>query len=327
MPHSRLPWLRHQRQRWLRHDAHLWIRPDAARFVKPGTDPADIYPTLARKAGRGKETRRSRRRSRRSRLPAARRAARRGGRAPGRAEAAARSWRQNTARASRACPPAIRAAGNGATETRAERGFGGLGLRMAMAARTAPAAGKPPAPVRTRRSHFRPTIAQAAWTIGTSCLLGLPMTEAIQNLSRMRIRKTPADNLQDANARRGGTPTGSRGIGRAAVSPRSGHRALRERADANPAIRSGVAATRTKSDLARQRRGRHRPCRSPRRGSRNASRPASHRHRRQPRPAARSIPKWRAAIATRVRWRRLDRCLSQHQQRARSVRSADVVLR
>jgi hypothetical protein len=38
----------HQRQRWLRHDAHLWIRHDAARWVKPGTDPADVFPTLAR---------------------------------------------------------------------------------------------------------------------------------------------------------------------------------------------------------------------------------------------------------------------------------------
>ena len=27
----------------------MWIRPDAARWVKPGFDPADIYPTLARK--------------------------------------------------------------------------------------------------------------------------------------------------------------------------------------------------------------------------------------------------------------------------------------
>jgi hypothetical protein len=42
-------WLRHHRQRWLRHDAHLWIRPDAARFFPPGTDPADINPTLPRK--------------------------------------------------------------------------------------------------------------------------------------------------------------------------------------------------------------------------------------------------------------------------------------
>jgi hypothetical protein len=38
----------HHRQRWLRHDAHLWIRPDAARFFPPGTDPADINPTLPR---------------------------------------------------------------------------------------------------------------------------------------------------------------------------------------------------------------------------------------------------------------------------------------
>src|SRR3954454_25166031 len=43
------PWLRHHRQRWLRHDAHLWIRPDAARFFPPGTDPAVINPTLPRK--------------------------------------------------------------------------------------------------------------------------------------------------------------------------------------------------------------------------------------------------------------------------------------
>src|SRR6185369_42124 len=28
----------------------LWIRHDAARFVRPGFDPADVFPTLARKA-------------------------------------------------------------------------------------------------------------------------------------------------------------------------------------------------------------------------------------------------------------------------------------
>jgi hypothetical protein len=54
MPHADDPWLRQQRQRWLRHDAHLWIRPDAARFLAPGMDPADLYPTLARKADAAK---------------------------------------------------------------------------------------------------------------------------------------------------------------------------------------------------------------------------------------------------------------------------------
>jgi hypothetical protein len=49
MPYPDDTWLRHQRQRWIRHDAHLWIRHDAARFLPPGMDPADIYPTLARK--------------------------------------------------------------------------------------------------------------------------------------------------------------------------------------------------------------------------------------------------------------------------------------
>jgi Bacterial CdiA-CT RNAse A domain len=43
-------WQRRQRARWLRHDAHRWIRHDAARFVRPGFDPADVFPTLARKA-------------------------------------------------------------------------------------------------------------------------------------------------------------------------------------------------------------------------------------------------------------------------------------
>jgi hypothetical protein len=48
MPHPD-SYLRHQRQRWTRHDAHLWVRPDAARFLPPGMDPAELYPTLARK--------------------------------------------------------------------------------------------------------------------------------------------------------------------------------------------------------------------------------------------------------------------------------------
>jgi len=54
MSHPDDSWLRHQRQRWLRHDAHLWIRPDAARFLPPGMDPAEVYPTLARKVDAAK---------------------------------------------------------------------------------------------------------------------------------------------------------------------------------------------------------------------------------------------------------------------------------
>jgi hypothetical protein len=38
----------------LRHDMHLWIRHDAARFVRPGFDPAEVFPTLARKADAAK---------------------------------------------------------------------------------------------------------------------------------------------------------------------------------------------------------------------------------------------------------------------------------
>jgi Bacterial CdiA-CT RNAse A domain len=49
MPHPDDSYLRHQWQRWTRHDAHLWIRPDVARFLPPGMDPAEVYPTLARK--------------------------------------------------------------------------------------------------------------------------------------------------------------------------------------------------------------------------------------------------------------------------------------
>jgi hypothetical protein len=48
MPQAPSAYALHQRQRWLRHGAHLWIRHAAARWVKPGTDPAEVYPTLAR---------------------------------------------------------------------------------------------------------------------------------------------------------------------------------------------------------------------------------------------------------------------------------------
>jgi hypothetical protein len=47
MPHD-IPWWRRPGVH-LRHDAHRWIRHDAARFVRPGFDPADVFPTLARK--------------------------------------------------------------------------------------------------------------------------------------------------------------------------------------------------------------------------------------------------------------------------------------
>jgi hypothetical protein len=49
----------HQRKRWLRHDMHLWIRHDAARWVKPGTDPADVFPTLARDRARAQAAKES----------------------------------------------------------------------------------------------------------------------------------------------------------------------------------------------------------------------------------------------------------------------------
>ena len=48
MPND-IPWWRRPGVH-LRHDAHRWIRHDAARFVRPGFDPADVFPTLARKA-------------------------------------------------------------------------------------------------------------------------------------------------------------------------------------------------------------------------------------------------------------------------------------
>jgi hypothetical protein len=48
MPHPPSAYDLHQRERWTRHDAHLWIRHDAARFYKPGTDLAEVFPTLKR---------------------------------------------------------------------------------------------------------------------------------------------------------------------------------------------------------------------------------------------------------------------------------------
>jgi hypothetical protein len=35
--------------RWIRHDAHLWIQPNIERWMKPGVDPADVIPALAQK--------------------------------------------------------------------------------------------------------------------------------------------------------------------------------------------------------------------------------------------------------------------------------------
>jgi hypothetical protein len=52
MPQRHEPWSRHERDRWLRHDAHRFIRHDVKRFLKPGTDPADVYPALARQRER-----------------------------------------------------------------------------------------------------------------------------------------------------------------------------------------------------------------------------------------------------------------------------------
>jgi hypothetical protein len=49
MPQRHQPWSRHERDRWLRDDAHRFIRHDVKRFLKPGTDPADVYPALARR--------------------------------------------------------------------------------------------------------------------------------------------------------------------------------------------------------------------------------------------------------------------------------------
>jgi hypothetical protein len=49
MPQRHQPWSRHERDRWLRHDAHRFIRHDVKRFLAPGTDPADVYPALARR--------------------------------------------------------------------------------------------------------------------------------------------------------------------------------------------------------------------------------------------------------------------------------------
>ena len=42
----------HERDYWLRHDAHRFIRHDFKRFLAPGTDPADVFPPLARQRDR-----------------------------------------------------------------------------------------------------------------------------------------------------------------------------------------------------------------------------------------------------------------------------------
>jgi hypothetical protein len=100
MPYPPSAYDLHQRQRWTRHDAHLWIRHDAARFYKPGTDPAEIYPTLKQQREAAEDAAFAAKIAASRRLLAALRAEvdemkphRRGG-----------GWRKpSTARASRAC--------------------------------------------------------------------------------------------------------------------------------------------------------------------------------------------------------------------------------
>ncbi|CAN5416073.1 hypothetical protein BH11PSE4_BH11PSE4_25530 [soil metagenome] len=49
MPQRDDAWLRHQQHRFMRSDGARYLRRDMARFLIPGTDPADVYPALARK--------------------------------------------------------------------------------------------------------------------------------------------------------------------------------------------------------------------------------------------------------------------------------------
>jgi hypothetical protein len=108
------PYYANQRDIRLRHDAHLWIRHDVKRFFRPGTDLADVVPALRRRRD-AEEAAFAAEIAKGYRLLATLR------------EEVASTWpgagwpsKSNIARASRACPPAIRAAGDGPAETRAE---------------------------------------------------------------------------------------------------------------------------------------------------------------------------------------------------------------
>jgi hypothetical protein len=49
MPYKNTPRIDERR---IRHDWRMWIRPDIARWMKPGVDPADVIPALARERAR-----------------------------------------------------------------------------------------------------------------------------------------------------------------------------------------------------------------------------------------------------------------------------------
>src|SRR4051794_15208106 len=128
-------WQRQQRARWLRHDAHLWMRHDAARFVRPGFDPADVFPTLARKRDEARRRAEAAQAVEDAALAAEIEDWRRV-QAAIQAELKMRStpkWRAaarsppNTARPSRACPQATRAAANGPTAAAAKAPRGASG--------------------------------------------------------------------------------------------------------------------------------------------------------------------------------------------------------
>ena len=48
MVYQHLPFVAHRQARWMRPDAARFLRPDAAKFIQVGSDPADVYPALAR---------------------------------------------------------------------------------------------------------------------------------------------------------------------------------------------------------------------------------------------------------------------------------------
>jgi hypothetical protein len=118
MPYPPSAYDLHQRQRWLRHDAHLWLRHDYARWLKPGTDPEELYPHLKRQREAAEDAAFAAQIAASQRVLTMLRAEVDELKA---ARARQRLQEAKYSRISRACRPAIRAAGSGVIETRAER--------------------------------------------------------------------------------------------------------------------------------------------------------------------------------------------------------------
>jgi hypothetical protein len=189
---------------------HLWIRHDAARFVRPGFDPADVFPTLARKADAAKaaafDAELAAEAAKGYRLNAVLREEV----AEIRAEMKRRRALEEKYSPSQPRVPAGNPRGGQWTDRSGGGGnFGGSGTADGNGSTDGTGSGEDPGAISDTPLAFQAD--EAAWTIGTGCSRGSPTMEAIQSPSQMRMRKMPITICRTPTPAGVAAPTGFQG--------------------------------------------------------------------------------------------------------------------